>query len=115
MHLKWKLWEHGAMKRAWRMDTAKRPRVDQSVCVIVRGSEDVQMQQSGICSLLGLRLAGLLVVLVLFKLLMELGIGRGGAGPTMAARFLRFFSAAVLFVIIIVSHYIQQETRIEHT
>ena len=83
------------------------------LCVIVRGSEDVQMQQSGICSLLGLRLAGLMVPLLLLPL--GMGRGRGGAGPTMEARFLRFLSAAVLFDIIIVSHHTQQETGTEHT
>ena len=52
------------------------------MCMMVRESEDVQMQQSGICNLLGLKLAGLLM-------LWE--PGRADAGLTTAARFLRFY------------------------
>ena len=51
----------------------------------------------------------------LLLLPLGMGRGRGGAGPTMEARFLRFLSAAVLFDIIIVSRYTQQETGTEHT
>ena len=41
---------------------------------------------------------------LLLMLMLELGIGRGGggAGPAMTARFLRFFSAAILFITIII-------------
>ena len=60
MHLKWKLWEQGAMKRAWRMDTAKRPGVDQSVFVCHRERERGRTDATiGNLQLVGFEVGGL--------------------------------------------------------
>ena len=62
MHLKWKLWEQGAMKRAWRMDTAKRPVAmgcrSVGVCAIVKRERERTDATIGDLQLVGFEVGG---------------------------------------------------------